>query len=843
MFVGLVFVLVLWITVPVIDYDQNQIELKSTVVAKNSPIVAGIPHGPIVIDSDANFSATALDEGWSGDGSSESPFIIDGYDIDLGGAAGTCINITNTRVNFTISNCNLSSANVNPGSGVYLNNVSHGKILGNIFLNDYYAIYLYESNHTTIADNTCDSNTWGIHVNYGQSNTLKNNTCTNHWRGLVVYRSSLNLVVNNNCSHNVASGIAITESTLNEVYNNTCNYEDYNGIDVVLSNSNNLENNTCKNNNEYGIYLEDSDSNTITNNTCSANNLAGIDLRDSDSNTIANNTCNNRDYGINIRYSNSNIIANNTCNYNNDYGIRLYESDFNTIVNNTCNHNNYNSGIYIFGSESNTIADNSFSSNCIYGIFNDGGDLNTITNNTCNYNGQHGIFLLDGANSNTITNNTCSANNLAGIYLHDSDSNTMTNNTCGSNGNYGIYINGLSNDILWNIFANNSVMNGQDGGSGNFFDYNYWSDYSGIDANQDGFGDTPYVFTGNSDPHPLMYLPVPPRWIDDLLVDEIIEFGSPFLYDFNATGDGPLFWSVNDAQFSINSEGLLSGFIAIGDYGIDITVSNIYGISVSTTFHLAVVPDAGIPPQWLIIPTNQTLAFNEKLDCQVAAIDSSGIHHWELNNTLDFVISISFYADGSTARITNSSFLNPRLYNLNITVYDVYGNKLSAIFTVTVNPPEQDTVPPAWITLHISQTIEHGQALEIYIEAWDASGIDHFWLNDTDHFTLDEQGVIRNATILEPGVYRLEVRAYDPYDNYCIATLVVTVLEAPTTPTTTTTTTTTTQTGTTSPTTPIGPGGMDPLVTLVIGVSFGGAMVIVIVIVLHMKRRSASKSS
>ncbi|MHA2360169.1 MAG: hypothetical protein ACXAB5_07835, partial [Candidatus Thorarchaeota archaeon] len=60
------------------------------------------PHGTIVIDGDANFTATALLEGWPGNGSPEDPFIIDGLEIDRGGEVGHCISIINTRVSFII---------------------------------------------------------------------------------------------------------------------------------------------------------------------------------------------------------------------------------------------------------------------------------------------------------------------------------------------------------------------------------------------------------------------------------------------------------------------------------------------------------------------------------------------------------------------------------------------------------------------------------------------------------------------------------------------------------------------------------------------------------------------
>ncbi|MHA2068930.1 MAG: hypothetical protein ACXABY_31595 [Candidatus Thorarchaeota archaeon] len=114
-------------------------------------------------------------------------------------------------------------------------------------------------------------------------------------------------------------------------------------------------------------------------------------------------------------------------------------------------------------------------------------------------------------------------------------------------------------------------------------------------------------------------------------------------------------------------------------------------------------------------------------------------------------------------------------------------------------------------------------AFQVHVEAWDASGIDHWWLNDTAHFAMDEYGLIRNTTFLNSGVYRLEVRAYDPYGNYCSAILEITVLEASTT--------------TTSTTSSEPPEGMDPVLTLILGAGIGAAAVVVTVIVL-LRRKS-----
>jgi len=415
-----------------------------------------------------------------------------------------------------------------------------------------------------------------------------------------------------------------------------------------------------------------------------------------------------------------------------------------------------------------------------------------------------------------------------------------------------------------------------------------------------------------------MYLPTPPCWTEQP-GDQTIELGNLFWYDLNATAPSPITWWVNDSlHFAFISDGILVLWNnSYETYGLEIVVSNIYGFSIIAEITVRVIEH--IPPSWMITPDDHTLEYGEPFETLIAAVDNVGIATWTLNDTIHFSLDSSDFNKGSTARIYNSTFLTPRDYGLNITVYDSSSNRLSAIFTVSVKPQIQDTTPPEWIVAPTDQTISFGEFLvlqlavwdesgidywwsndtthfvvnefglirnntvllsgiyslnvtvsdtygnsvsavftitvtpppqdltapiwivtpvNIVIEqgesfmqrlgAWDSSGVNHWWLNDSTYFTMDELGVIRNATTLEPGVYRIEVRVYDPYDNYCSAILVVTVLEAPLT---TTTTTTTTDTNTTTS------EGVDPVMTLVLGTGIVSAAVVVIVIV-FLRRKS-----
>jgi len=1025
--------------------------------------IAGTPHDPIAIDGDNNFSDTVLAEGWDGDGSEELPYIIEGFDIDLGGASGYCILVNNTRAHFKIRNCQLLGASVSPFAGVYLRNVTNAVVADSDISSNYYGIYLWHSNSTFIKNTTFTNNNWGgIYAYYSHMNVLSdnyftnnaafgfyyeysdgitatNNTCVdNHYNiyitggnghliynntcfsttgmnmgGITVYSTEGSQVISNNCTNN-GGGIDINGFVSGNVTDNICKGNSFTGMGVGASFSN-VANNEIRENlgqgltislisgtmlnntvidNEWGIAFSGTLS-RIEDNNCSSNTYYGLSLQGWTFNNVTENTCwGNGEEGIYLQSSEFFILSGNNCSFNTEYGIHTFQSYNCSLIDNTCDFNGIN-GIHLDTSISNNLTENSCFSNSGVGLYVGGSDLDKFESNTCN--GNNVGIQLSGATLSILFNNTCEYNLDTGILLSSSDECSLLNNTCIDNLNiavhvsnampllvgnntcirsdFGLYLEGVSdatvtsntfqdcglfltfnplmvgyftvtdntvnsrplvvaqglsgsiipggagqiiliscymvdvvnqnlssttvgllildsnevgvrdcffsksyygifaagsdtvyadhnvfsrngygislNDnynsvpsfgfVEWNVFFDNYIANAEDTSSfPSSFDYNYWSDYTGVDDNSDGFGDTPYTFTGNSDPHPCMYNPIPPEWLEPL-TDKYVEYDFTMLgfqYDLNLTSPAPMLWSLNTTLFFIDSDGIvtLDSYLPIGAFGLEVTVSSPYGHVLVGAFNIHIV-DSTIP-SWVSIPTNQSLLWGEQLDIEVSIVDLSGISHWEINDTVNFRLTATYFDTSSIAYITSTTNLDPGVYGVLVLGYDIYDNSVSAEFTVMV---ETETTTPVWVLAPIDEAVEYGEPYVQRLGVYDSSSIAYWWLNDTTHFTIDEQGVIRNATVLEPGIYRLEVRAYDPFDNYCNATLVITVLDPPITTTITTTTTTTTSTSTTT-TTPTNttnsvPGGPDPI--LMFGVGGGvGAVAVVVIIFLFMKKKS-----
>jgi len=190
----------------------------------------------------------------------------------------------------------------------------------------------------------------------------------------------------------------------------------------------------------------------------------------------------------------------------NENGITLRINNNITVKN--LKLSSFNIGIVVMGSDNNKILENTITDN-FRGL-----DLTASENNTVsgNYiaNNTYGIALENIYNS--IVENTITNNSDIGIFLNGAGYNNIIGNNITDN-NRGIVVSICYDNVIYhNNFVNNTNHVETDDSNDiwdNAEEGNYWDNYTGLDSDGDGIGDTPYVIDDNTqDNYPLME-PVP----------------------------------------------------------------------------------------------------------------------------------------------------------------------------------------------------------------------------------------------------------------------------------------------------------------------------------------------
>lgn len=418
-------------------------------------------------------------------------------------------------------------------------------------------------------------------------------------------------------------------------------------------------------NNYYGVYVEDAENGTIFENEISAaSGQSGISLSSLRKISVSENLIDGPNYGIWGIDADFCEISGNTIDNSMIYIISLNACDNCTLAMNTCIGDGGPIGIYLLNGYNNTLS-NIFFNNTDVGL-----QIATSANNTIDH------CMFEG--------------HLYCVYLANADDNYLWGCVMEECQTSAIRINDFSerNRIYWNTFRNNT-LHAFCSSLSTDIEYNYYDNYTGVDKNADGFGDTPYLFIGGPageiDYNPIMYDSTNIAW-STAVMDQHLEFGEELKYNLDVFSKAPVRdWSISDTtSFIVDNEGMITNrfTLDVGTYSVDVKATNVYDFSIESSF--SVIVSDTVNPIWISQVIDRSYNLGEAIEFQILAWDLAGIEGWMISDTANFTLTAFSYADTGIATITGDEALAAGAYSITLSVFDTHGNIVATDFTVTV---------------------------------------------------------------------------------------------------------------------------------------------------------------
>jgi parallel beta-helix repeat protein len=425
-------------------------------------------HEPVRITSNEDF----VTQGWPGNGTANTPFLIDGLQIS---SNDECISISNTNSHFVIRNCILTPIpdELYRGDGVHLRNVTHGSVESCTASALGVGIYDWDGVENRIINNTVDQSWDGIALASCVHDIIANNTITGKpdESGIRAFGSQDCWIVGNTIGD--ISVMLSSNCTVigNEIWGT--------GIQFISENLTQWQH-QLQDNYVRGVpvgYFRDAWQLDINGSL-----FAQLFLVNCSDSRVQSGTFQHLPEGPQIVYSTSCTVSNILSSENQGTGFRIENSSDCTLTDSVITENMVR-GIEIRSSKNITLHSNRIANSSAFGVYLLSSSDCQIADCNISANGRGVIF---GSSLNCTLRESDILENDVGISLWASNNCLIVANRVHRN-EYGIQISSSSsnNSIYWNSFAENSAGNANDDGLHNSWDDgvaagNAWSDYSGF---------------------------------------------------------------------------------------------------------------------------------------------------------------------------------------------------------------------------------------------------------------------------------------------------------------------------------------------------------------------------